>query len=351
MRICYISRLGIGTITENRIYGGGEILNLNEAKELAKDKRFDVHLLVEGDKRGVFKHENITVWVILRNRAHKDLFEVYRAFKKINADIYYRRSSTSRAQWVYEPIICKLLGKKYIYNEVGDPKWFVKSIISQVTYRTCLALADAIIAHSQLVEQSVKAFTRRKIRRAEHTTIVSKPMKLQRKHILWVGRTEASKRMDLFIELAKRFSKENFLMLIRGEQANDLPSNVKAVYNVPYTEVDKYYAQAKMVVQTTDTEGFGTVYLESWKNKTPVVSLTVDPDGIITKYNAGLLSGNFEQMVKDVKMLLADRKKWKEISENGYKYAIENHDIKKVIEQYKKVFFTMLPGQSYISST
>ncbi len=342
IRICYVARSAAGVIIKGLPFGGAEILSLNEAKELAKDRRFDVHFLIEGKDFSSFRQHNLTIWVIRKTSIFRDIFTTWRIFRKINADVYFQRVASSSLQMVYESIICRLMGKGYVMNELVDPMNFInRSTHTRALYKTALYISNAIVAHSKMVKTRLRMHTRRFIDQINHSTTINKPVKAKRKHILWVGRANPLKRPEIFIELAKRFPKESFLMITAGKLNQQAPANLKILYDVPNKEIDRYYATAKMVVQTTASEGFGTVFLEAWKNRTPVVSLTVDPDGVIEKYKAGLHSKNFEQMTKDVRMLLTNKSKCGELSENGHKYVKENHDVKIVAEKYKELFLSI----------
>jgi glycosyltransferase involved in cell wall biosynthesis len=334
--------LGVVNGAEN--IGGGQLQNLREALELAQDALFDVHMLVEGNTLRKFKHHGITVHVIPKKNSFSDFFQTYAIFKEIDADFYLARMLT-RPQIVYEPLICKMLGGKYAYVEIVDPHLILeRPLIAQQMYRAGLKLADLVISNADNIKEKLFAYTKRKIFNINVPTIITKYIKKKREYILWVGRAETIKRPEIFLELARHFPKEKFLMLIAGEYKVHLPSNVTALFNVPPQDVDKYYAASKMLVQTSTTEGFGSVYLEAWKNKTPVVSLTVDPNDVLKKYKTGKHSVTFEQMVKDVGLLLKNNKEWNKCSENSHNYVIKHHDLRNVIEHYKMLFKNIIEG-------
>ncbi len=345
MRICYMNRLGFTTITDSRSCGGAEIARYNEACELAKDKRFDVHMIVEGDSFKTFRKYNVTFWIVPKEPLLKAFLRTFTLFKHINADFYLERSSKQK-QRIYEPIICKLLGKKYAFIEVCDPILIMgQSGLKRYAYRVGLALASHIISNARLIQENLQLFTKRPVRNINISTKMDKPLLMKRKHILWVGRAHPLKRPEIFLKLAKEFPKERFVMAVAGKLKHDIARNVTVLPDVPHDEVNKYYSSAKIVVHTSCSEGFGNIFLEAWKNKTPIISLSVDPDDVLKEHNTGLHSGSFEHLIKDVKLLLRNKKKWKELSENGYKYVKKHHDVQQVIEQYKDFFTQHSPIQ------
>jgi len=339
MRICYINRPGLGAVTGTGNAGGGQLQNLREAAELARDKKFDVHMLVEGDADN-FRKDGITVTAIPKKNFFEEILQTYSALKRINADIYICRMPT-RFQIFYEALLCRMLNKKYVFAEIINPDYIMTrplTFIGRQLYKTGLLLSASIVANGQTIKEKLSRFTRRKVHAINLTTHLDGKKGLKRKHILWVGRADQLKRPDLFVELAKRFPEERFLMIMAGRFEKPDVKNLKVLNDVPYEKMNDYYASAKILVLTSETEGFPNVFLEAWKNKTPVVSLFVNPDKVLTEHKTGIYSETFEQMVKDVKLLLDNQKKWKECSENGYKYVTKKHNIKKVMEQYKKFF-------------
>ena len=69
----------------------------------------------------------------------------------------------------------------------------------------------------------------------------------------------------------------------------------------------------------------------------PVVTLVVDPDGIIKKENIGIHSGNFEQMVKNIKRIIEDDNMRNEMAERAKIFA-ERHFGMKNIEKIVNIF-------------
>lgn len=331
MKVCYLNRPGLQI-------GGAQTLSFNEAKELAKDRNFDVHMMMEGSSWDKITRDRITIWIMPKAKMLADLLNTYKILKKINADVYLERV-LNRSQRIFDPLICKLLGKKYIYAEVSDPEFVRRfSWRNQLSYKALLTFADEIVANAQNIAGKLPKWTSRRINTIPVHTAITKKVDGNRKYLLWVGRIDPYKRPEIFLDLAKEFPKENFLMIISGQLKMALPKNVELLHDIPYNKMNSYYASAKCLVHTSVSEGFGNVFLEAWKNKTPVVSLTVDPDSVLKRRKTGFCSQNFEQMIKDVKTLLSNKKIWKEFSENGYNYVRKEHDIGKNIKLYKQLF-------------
>ncbi|QJP14821.1 glycosyltransferase family 4 protein [Starkeya sp. ORNL1] len=63
---------------------------------------------------------------------------------------------------------------------------------------------------------------------------------------------------------------------------------------------------AKIMVNTSDAEGFPNATLEAWTVGVPVLPLTVDPGGVFERHGLGLLSSAEAQLAHDLGTLGGD---------------------------------------------
>ena len=122
---------------------------------------------------------------------------------------------------------------------------------------------------------------------------------------------------------------------------NDIKESASKINNfdfkgfIPYKEINRYYAESSLFINTSYVEGFPNTFLEAWGNYKPVITLDFDPDEIICKYKLGLHSRTFEQMIKDIKTLLKDEKLRREMGNNSRKYVEKEHNLNKIINEYE----------------
>jgi glycosyltransferase involved in cell wall biosynthesis len=122
--------------------------------------------------------------------------------------------------------------------------------------------------------------------------------------VLWVGSIKPeAKRPDLFLVLAAALPARRFRMVgpLQGppefqeefrRRAAALP-NVAWVGAVPRAALPEQYARARVLVNTSDFEGFPNTFLEACASGVPIVSLNVDPNGMLERHGAGtFLHGN-----------------------------------------------------------
>ena len=118
--------------------------------------------------------------------------------------------------------------------------------------------------------------------------------------------------------------------------------NVHFLGQVEPKKANEIIADAAILLSTSDEEGFPNTFLQAWSNGTPVVSLKVDPDGIIQRKGHGAVSGNVEGAVADINALLQSPKRRNEIAVRAKQYVDEVHSASVVT----KLFECAIQGDS-----
>jgi glycosyltransferase involved in cell wall biosynthesis len=171
----------------------------------------------------------------------------------------------------------------------------------------------------------------------------------KRDFILWVARGKKWKRPEVFIDLAREFPDEKFVMIMPVaddakyfESIKQMASpvkNLKFIPGVPFSEVDDYYKNAKVFVNTSLSEGFPNSFNQSMNSSTPILSLNINPDDFIRKNQVGLFCNNdFNTLKEKLNQLIKDQGLWMKFSENSYKFVYNEMNIEKSIVVWKEIF-------------
>ena len=362
LKVCFISSCAYAVLTQKNLgfTGGAELQQALLAKEVSK-KGVDVSFVTfDFGQKGIEEYDTIKIFKTYSENApagvryyYPKLRMIWSALKQANSDIYYCRGFGVNAGIV--ALFCVLKKKKFILSiahdmDVDGMRLKKAKIYERVLYKFGMKKADYVIAQSKHQQELLK-------KNFNRDSIVIKSMHILPEEItekamppivLWVSRMQNWKQPGLFLEIAKAIPTARFLM-IGGvsestefyeqikESANKIP-NLEFIGFVPYPQINKYFKRASIFVNTSTAEGFPNTFLQAWARYTPVVSLNVDPDGIIVKYKLGFHSRTFEQMVEDVKLLLEDKKLREKMGENGRRYAEKEHDIKTIVKEYEKIF-------------
>lgn len=376
MSICFIDWFAYGLFNPQSkiVFGGAQIQLYFLAKELAKEKKYQVYFLTDNQKNSrIQTFFNIKVYQFVRfpktpgilgqllnlfykipTVSHIHFFSrLLRQLKKINAEIYVQRAASAETGLI--ALIAKLLRKKFIFM-VAHERDVNGFFIRQNGWRgqlflMGLKLADKIICQtSEQQNQLDKQLKNKSKVIASGYPIKSFEIKEEKKQgILWVARAEKWKRPDLFIQLAQKFPQERFTMICppaenRQDYFQSIKSQAQRVSNltfiekVPFNKINNFFKAAKVFVSTSESEGFPNTFIQAAKNSTPVISFKIDPDQVIFKNQFGFCAqGSEQQLTKDLKRILTNQKLESKLAKNAYGYATSHHRLSETVAKFKSI--------------
>ncbi|PUV22942.1 glycosyltransferase family 4 protein [Sphingobacterium athyrii] len=120
------------------------------------------------------------------------------------------------------------------------------------------------------------------------------------KSIVWIGSSRPVKRLELYLELAKlceNLKDFRFYIIGRieeGEYGFKLMETIESLKNVEYLgEQENSFVnnflekEAYLTLNTSKSEGFSNVFIQSWLRGVPVYSLNSSPDDLFDSYKLG----------------------------------------------------------------
>ncbi len=356
-RILIVSYLAHPLFAESSgvVHGGSELAMYNLAKYTNKDE-FEVHCLVGDfsqpanqliDQIHVHKGPKVERVGILKGMLN--VLNLFRKVKQINPDVMV----SSSAGWLtIELILIKiLLGKRYIFRSSHrrnidgslDSKgygWLYRRLMNRID---CFVIQNA---EDELVLRTTYSYVGKVVCIKNLQDI---PPKIddsyrQREYILWVGRSEAIKQPELFLELARKLPKHQFKMLMPKtneaiyakitEEAKLIP-NLTILDWIDHEAIAQLYQSARFLVSTSAGEGLPNVVLEAMKYGCPILSYQLDYDGMIEN-SCGLVAGG--DMIKLVEFIdSCQEQTWQKLSDACFDYATANFSAPKNIKAYEAI--------------
>jgi glycosyltransferase involved in cell wall biosynthesis len=338
-RICFVGLRNLPVLAREYSahgIGGEEVQHTLLARALAA-RGYDVSMVVMdyGQADGA-AWEGITTYKTYRSEDglpvlrffHPRWTGVWSALKRAEADIYYLSCASLRVG--LSALFSRMHRRKMVFRIASDMDCEPQKLLIEYNYwrdrriyEYGLRHADAILAQSLSQQDAMKR--NYGLSSTIASMLVDQPRDISAFEqrtipVLWVSNIRQLKRPDLVLEFAER-TPEIAVHMIGGRIADsqnlfdEILQRAKSSPNVtfhgqiPYHEVNDYFARALVFTNTSDIEGFPNSYLQAWSRGTPVVAF-FDPDGLIAHEGLGVAVRNMEEMRQAVKDLATNRERW-----------------------------------------
>lgn len=171
---------------------------------------------------------------------------------------------------------------------------------------------------------------------------------------VWVGELEPWKQPEYFFRLAATLPNQSFTLYGTPRKTEYLESLVEKTRNlpnlafqnsVPFAEIGRFIARARLLVNTSRYEGFPYAIAMALAAGVPVASLNVDPDGIIEANQLGVFSRGSEiHLAQEIASIMQYPRHWKRFNENAQAYAAAHLNHRDVYQRFVKLFYLLAKG-------
>jgi len=360
-------------------FGGAEVDQYNLAIHLAKNPNMEVTFYV-GDFGQTIEPKTINGVRVQKipmfGWQNKDILKkvthaghLFKTLWKSDADVVLTEAATDIVGW--SALFLKVFKKKCLIHRLAsdrDTEYNKKSASKRkrtyYLYRLGLKKADLIISQTLQQQKQLKANMGFDSQVVKNGFFIDGKIEVgDKKHVLWVGRCTALKQPELFIEMARRIPRKEFVMIMSPptpvepeeflqfaanlvEKANALP-NLTFIEHVPFKEIQNYYDHAQILVNTSKYEGFPNAFIQACLGSTPIASLKVDPDNFIARNNLGFVSNDeFNRLVNYVEKLSSE--KISSLGAQALAYAKKHHDIRLMGSAYEEAISTLVNQRGQI---
>ncbi|MDP4179698.1 MAG: glycosyltransferase family 4 protein [Bacillota bacterium] len=344
----------------NGVFGGAEVNLYYLAVYLSKKGIYDIEFYV-GDygQMDVEVYDNIRV----RKIKYTNMEKYNKIRYKMLKSIYLAKILlTNKSDVIINSTASVLIGlivlfskfirrKKVIFRISSDSNIDIKFIRktqglkAYFLYKIGLYNSDVIVSQTEKQRDKLKDKLNLDSVLIKNGFIIDENVDLkQKKYILWVSRAVDMKRPELFLRLAEECPEEKFIIIMPGSdpvkdkcvnKAAEL-SNVEFLDYVQFFEIQKYFNNAKLFVNTSEFEGFPNSFIQACIARTPILSFNVNPDNFLTENNIGFCcEDDFSRAVSFIKGL--NEEKILIYGQNGLKYIKENHNIEVSASLYEEI--------------
>ena len=138
------------------------------------------------------------------------------------------------------------------------------------------------------------------------------------------------------------------------KRAASAKSNVSFHGRLSYWDANELYGRARVLVNTSDVEGFPNSYLQAWVRGVPVVTL-IDPDGVIEREGLGVAASSVEEIPAAIRHLLSNASAWRAAGDRCRAFMAREHGEDRVLSVYldtfEKAMRSNTPGASLLAAS
>jgi len=362
MKVCFVGLENLPVLApeyRQHTIGGESVQQTLLGRALAR-RGHDVSMVV-GDYGQIdgAKWEGIRVFKAYRPDAglpvlrfiHPRWTGMWSALARAEADLYY--TSCAGMQVGLLAWFCQRHRKRFVFRSASDTdcdrsRLLVRFARDRWLYAQGLRRANAVLVQS-VSQAETLARSYGLSSRVAGMLVEKQPLVADRDiDVLWVSNIRRLKRPDRILGLADRLPEAKIHLVggaLPGEEAlfRDVRDAAATKTNVlfhgrlSYWDTNELYGRTRVLVNTSDIEGFPNSYLQAWIRGVPVVTL-IDPDRVIEREGLGVAVTSAAQFPDAISHLLGDPTAWKAASDRCCAFMAREHGEDKVLAAYLDTF-------------
>jgi glycosyltransferase involved in cell wall biosynthesis len=279
-------------------------------------------------------------------------YHLYRLIKELNPDIVHLHSSKAGMVGRVAAYLSGYTGKLF-YNPHGLA--FLRSdlpkLARKVFYyaeRSLSKLGGVIIAVSESEKKEIQRISNQVLRinngvSFQETQDIQNPYSFPRSDsfvIGTIGRIEYQKNPVLFNKIAEKLPHIQFLWIGEGSLRKELiSSNIVVTGWKSRKEVSSYLEGIDLYIQTSLWEGLPISVIEAMISRKPILVNNVigNVDTVRNDIN-GYVCDSEQDFIDRIRLLVNNRELLKEMGENSYRFAKDEFNKEKSVEQYMQLY-------------
>jgi glycosyltransferase involved in cell wall biosynthesis len=273
---------------------------------------------------------------------------ILRALYEADGRVYIQRSAGIATALV--GMFARATGRRSVFSASSDGDFTRdQAMVSQMggsleqwhvrmQYQLGLRFIDAVVAQTKHQAQLAQNSFRLDANVIRSFCVPARDGEGTREAFLWIGSLTDVKDPLSFLALVERLPDISFCMVTHThptrwqqlatevrERAARL-RNLELLPRLPREELLDLYTRASAFVNTSVFEGFPNTFLEAWARGTPVISLRIDPDDVITRHRLGAVAGgSLELAAKAIRLFAEDRTAARTAGDAGRRYVAATH--------------------------
>ena len=354
LRLCIVTPAHSGAQT-----GGAEYQINCLIDELAATSRYEIFYLARLVDLAYVPHGYQIVQVGHTNRPPRfgyitDAVPLYRALRHLHPDVIYQRVACGHTG--IAAYFARRHGARMIWHVAHDSDVMRESVIDggnplrrlmeKASIRYGIRHVQGIVTQTRHQAQLLAANFGRQAD-AVIPNFQPPPVepvdKADSVTVLWIGSLKPWKQPEAFVRLAaacRDLQAVRFVLVGGGSDGTrwheglmrqiGVTDNLEYVGALSQVEVNRALARAHIYVNTSLYEGFPNTFIQAWMREVPVLSLHVDPDGVLEREQLGGCAGSEPRLAQLVRKLVVNEPLRRAMGARCRGYANQHHSMANV---------------------
>jgi len=366
MKICFVGASNLAVLAPEygqHTIGGEAVQQTLLARALAR-RGHDVSMAVQdyGQPDGaawdgipVFKTYRPGAGLPVLRFIHPRWTGMWSALARADAELYY--VSEAGMQVGLAALFCRQHRRRFVFRSASDADCDPSHLLVRYRrdrwlYGYGLRRAGAILVQSK---EQRRALARHYGLAARVAPMLVEPPRREAARdidVLWVGNIRRVKRPDRVLDLAAGLPRHHVHIVggpLPGEEALYRETQAAAAVRLnvtfhgrlAYYDAAALYARTRVLVNTSDVEGFPNAYLQAWTRGVPVVTL-IDPDRVIEREGLGIVARSPARLEGAVRDLLQDKAAWQAASDRCRAFMAREYGEDRILAPYLETFGEVL---------
>lgn len=278
----------------------------------------------------------------------KSLIELINCWKCIRRHPNLVVARGAQREFYFLMRLCKLKNIKFVLfgasdvNFIPGKEQIVGSSRNRLLYQKTIRNTEFIVTQNEKQFLSLQQHYGKSSMQQPNIWIPSNQDKHEKEYdAIWVANLRPLKRAEWFISLAEALSQYRFAIVggaldkkyyEKIEQLSGAVPNLSFLGAKSFEEVNNLLSESRLLVCTSEFEGFPNTFLQAWAQSVPVVS-TVNPNNLLTEYKLGKCVSTQEELCESMESLMSDSLCYQSYEEAIRDYFLLNHSAEHAFEK------------------
>ena len=292
-------------------------------------------------------------------------FRVLFSLLKTNSIYYYNRTDARLMRSVCI-FYCKIFKKKSIYAIASDEELTINTYAQkQIRRRGLLHFlikktdafiidkftqyyhfkVDKIICQTKHQQKQIQSTFNVKSIMIRNSMDLSVPDIIEKENIiLWIGNMRAVKRPEIFIKLCHELKLSDWRFIMIGDNSRyidvinkmNLPQ-LEILGQLNYEDTLEFFKKSKILINTSQKEGFSNTFIQAWMYEVVVISMGVDPDDLLANGMGHYCSNDYQILKNTVNEVVQNYSSYTNKLINAKEYALHEFDLESNMKKLESV--------------